>query len=395
MEDKVKEKEPKTVIQGKVKLCSWALVLMLFLTSPGTLLAILLALIAETWASRFFACSLLCLVVATVLLSIALRRSGKRIMVSSWIMYGLGLFGCIGCYIASPSGQSSPRFQSHFPGKTGYARLSPANLVREIDQLKLGAVLMPRLDRHIDRRKGKRLKKLFMTVYREMQSDPDFVDVGSVMHYAYAEVGGRPFDIGHMYVYRPEQVDSEKLPVILFLHGSLGNFKGYLWVWKQFADAHGFAIVAPSFGFGNWHRPGGVAAIESARQYCVEQPDLDEDRVILAGLSNGGFGVSRAARITPTAYKGLIYLSGVMEPKVLQSSEFVKGWKDRPVLVIHGGKDERIPKDYIDRNIENLERNSIHPTVKVFDDEDHFLFFSKRVEMIDVIHAWIVDSGLE
>ena len=381
--------------EAKKRLCSWGLTLLLAITMPGTLLTILLAVIAETWASRFFAGSLLLLVVATTLLAITLRWPRRRTLVGSLVGYGLSVLGLVGCYVASPNGQASPRLQSQFPGPEGYARLSPANLVREIDQLKLGATLMPHVDKHIDRRKGKRLRELFLEVYCEMQSDADFVDVGSVMHYAYAEIGGRPFDIGHRYVYLPQHTDSKKLPVILFLHGSLGNFKGYLWVLKQFADAHKYAIIAPSFGFGNWHRPGGTAAVEAARRYCVEHPGLDEDRIILAGLSNGGLGVSRAALATPTAYQGLIYISGVLESGIVGSDEFAQGWMNRPILIVHGGRDARIPMTHVDKCLGKMQRNSVHPDIKIYDNEDHFLFFSRRLEMSELIHEWIVEHGLQ
>ncbi|MCP4695741.1 MAG: alpha/beta fold hydrolase [Gammaproteobacteria bacterium] len=372
-------------------LLSWGLILLLMITSPGIFLAIVLLISAETSASRFFALSLITLSAATILLVIVIRTFRKPVLISAFILYGFGIIGLLGCYLIAPSGHLPPntRLQSLFPTGQKYVRWSPANLVREIDQMKLGTLLMPYLDPYIDQPKGRRLKHLFLTVYRQMQKDSQFVEIGSAMHYAYAELGNLAFDTRHLYVYIPQRNFRKKLPVILFLHGSLGNFKGYLWVWKQFADTHQFAIVAPSFGFGNWHRQGGVATIEAARQYCIQHPELDEKRIILAGLSNGGLGVSRAASLNPHAYQGLLYISGVMERNVLISPEFVQGWKKRPVFIIHGSQDARIPKDYVDRRILDLYHNNIRPEVKFYDDEDHFLFFSKRFEMMEEIHQWI------
>ncbi len=77
------------------------------------------------------------------------------------------------------------------------------------------------------------------------------------------------------------------------------------------------------------------------------------------------------------------------------SPEFVQGWKGRPVLIIHGTQDARIPKDYIDRRVLDLYHNNIRPEVKFYDDEDHFLIFSKRFEMMEEIHQWVKSAGNE
>ncbi len=373
------------------KLIIWGIILFLMIMSPGIFLATVLFFSAETSASRFFALSILALFVATILLAVVIRRFQKPVLIYALAMYSLGIIGLLGCYLASPSGHSSQNshLRSFFPTEQKYVRWSPANLVREIDQMKLGALLVPYLDPYIDKPKARRLKKLFLTVYWEMQEDSEFAEIGSVMHYAYAELGDLPFNVRHLYEYIPRQVSQEKLPVILFFFFFLGNFRGYLWVWKQFADAHQFAIVAPSFGFGNWQRQGGVAVIEAARQYCVEHPGLDEDRIILAGLSNGGLGVSRAAGVNPYGYHGLLYISCVLERIVLVSPEFVQGWKGRPVLILHGSQDARIPKDYIDRTVLDLYHNGLWPEVRFYDDEDHFLIFSKRVEIMGQIGRWV------
>src|ERR1051326_5121800 len=154
-----------------------------------------------------------------------------------------------------------------------------------MDQAKLGAALAPFGDSLMTRAKAKRMNTLFMTSYREMQSDPEFVAVGSVMNTVYRDMFSLSFDNRQLYVYVPPHEPGKKLPAVLFLHGSCGNFKVYMWKWKRFADAHKVAIVAPTFGFGNWHRPGGVEAIESAYSYCASQPEIDSQRIFLAGLS--------------------------------------------------------------------------------------------------------------
>ncbi len=71
------------------------------------------------------------------------------------------------------------------------------------------------------------------------------------------------------------------------------------------------AVRRPTFGFGFWG-PGGVAAVERARVDALARLPIDAGRVYLAGLSDGGKGVTRTAAAHPDHYRGLIYLSPTM-----------------------------------------------------------------------------------
>jgi dipeptidyl aminopeptidase/acylaminoacyl peptidase len=78
-----------------------------------------------------------------------------------------------------------------------------------------------------------------------------------------------------------------------------------------------------------------------------------------------------------------------MERQILTSPEFIQGWKGRPIFIIHGSQDARIPKLYIERTVSDFQHNGIHVDVKYYPDEDHFLFFSKRFDVIEDIKQWI------
>jgi len=205
---------------------------------------------------------------------------------------------------------------------------------------------------------------------------------------AYADVFGLRPAQKHLFAYVPDHKAGQKLPVILFLHGSVGNFKVYTWTWKRFADAHQVAIVAPSFGFGNWYQPGGMEAIDAAYDYCLHHPDLDVTRLALAGLSNGGIGVSRAFVRNPERYRALIYISAVMEPDVMGSAAFQQACLGKPVLVLHGEQDERIPLRYVQGSLALLGSKANIKT-NIYPGEDHFLFLSKRDEISADIAQWL------
>jgi pimeloyl-ACP methyl ester carboxylesterase len=131
-----------------------------------------------------------------------------------------------------------------------------------------------------------------------------------------------------------------------------------------------------------------MEAIDWAYAYCTNHSNLDAGRIVLAGLSNGGIGVSRAACRTPDRYRGLIYISGVMEDDVMTSPEFLREKAEKHVLVIHGGQDERIPLRYIEHTLAGLPV-SIAVETHFHPDEDHFLFLSKREEVLETVFRWL------
>jgi len=376
-------------------LVGFLVMMYLILSVPALWMACFLVVEAETDSGQVFAWT--CLVWFGVPLLLWARVYSKRFSLvaaaGSLFLIGLGLL-CF-CWILTPSGEpeSELGLSSVWLGTGRYQRLSPANLVPEIDQLKLGAAVFPALDPFIDQEQGERVNSLFLQVYRTLRRDQSFVEVGSALGACYEDLFLGKREQGHVYLYLPPQAGSEEpLPVILFLHGSLGNFKGYLWVWKQFADQHGFAIVAPSFGAGNWYLPGGMEAVEAAWNFCEQDSRLDTSRMILAGLSNGGTGLSRAALRDPERYQGLIFLSPVMEDSVLNQPAFYRAWRDRPILVISGQEDRRIPRARIQEVASALESEGVDVQSAYLANEDHFLLFSQPEQCMQLVGEWVQEQ---
>jgi pimeloyl-ACP methyl ester carboxylesterase len=366
------------------------LLLLLILAVPATLIALFLLFDAETWNGRLFATSCLGLYSGSCALYLRLKKGRRAAGRAALALSGVALIGFAACYAFSPPGVTSADSKLHSvcPPDRHYARWTPVGLVPEMDQIKLGADLTPYADSLMTRAKAERMKGLFLVAYREMQQDPEFVAVGSVMGHAYTDAFGLPFNDRHLFAYVPAHKPGQKLPVLLFLHGSCGNFKAYLWTWKRFADDHQIAIVAPTFGFGNWHNPGGMAAIDWAYDYCAKHSELDAGRIVLAGLSNGGLGVSRAVCRNSGRFRGLIYISAVLEGDVLASPAFMQACKGKLVLVIHGDQDERIPVGYVKQHWAGLTGTAAVKT-SYYADEDHFLFLARRAEVFNDVFSWM------
>ena len=250
---------------------------------------------------------------------------------------------------------------------------------------------MPYADPFLTGEQSSRVSAFTMDLYHEMEQDQNFRELGSVLGLAYNELIGRPFDMGHYYLYIPQEKSERPLPVIVFLHGSAGNFKTYTWIWSKLAEAEGVAIIAPSYGFGNWDEAGVVTvlqAIEDAKQLI----DIDENQIYLAGLSNGGLGVSQLALEAPEMFQGLIFLSPVMDTNIVDSPPFQAQWANRPVLVISGEDDKRIPVNYVEQRVAIMEQENIDVTTIIYPHEDHFLLFSQPENILENVAEWLSET---
>lgn len=312
----------------------------------------------------------------------------------SVLLVGSGIVGwAMIILMAAPSGAPVPDspVQQRFTSDAQFGRLALANIIPEVDQVNLGFFLMSYVDPFLDTEKVDRISPLTLALYHDMEKDPNFRELGSVMGLAYADLFGLPTDAGHYYLYVPQNTGEEPLPAFVFLHGSVGNFKTYTWVLSKLAEETGFVIIAPSYGFGNWDEAG-VASVLWAIEDAQEMVALDEEQIFLAGLSNGGLGVSLLAESYPQMFQGLVFFSPVMDTGIVDSPSFQAEWVDRPVLVITGAEDRRIPLGYIEDRITRMTAGGIDVSRIIFPDEDHFLFFSQPDRIMDDVADWLTEK---
>jgi pimeloyl-ACP methyl ester carboxylesterase len=364
-----------------------------FILVPATLLTVT----GETLQGRLVGIGLVALALLPLALAIAVkpqRMSIRRFAPAAVLVLVPAVLLAMACRL-TPSGKppiGSP-VGSCFPGSFGYRRCSIWNLIPEMDQVKVATYILPVVDSALDRQRARRVREIVLPLYREMEAQAEFHSLGSVLNYAWAELAGGAFDVGHYYHYVPPHHPGARLQAVLFLHGSCGNFKVYLWAWKRFADRHGFAVICPSFGFGDWYREGGTLAVERVLAAASRELPIDGAEVYLAGISNGATGVSRAAAKHPDLYRGLVFLSPVLEREIVCSAEFIRGWKGRPVLVVHGEEDERVPRSSIDAAVEGMQQAGVSVEYRLYPREDHFLFLSKLESVLDDVAAWMRAAG--
>lgn len=364
------------------------------LTLLSAPLSIWLLFKAQTWIGFGLAVSGLMAVTVPLTCFLTYRRSAPRylwrwgsltLVISLLTIAGLILLN-------TPSGQppaGSPARQ-RFTRTTTFSRYALTNIIPEVEQINLGFLLMTIVDPYLDVAQSRRVAPLTFDLYREMESDPNFHELGSAMGWAYAELLDQPFEAGHYYLYVPKNRPQGPLPALIFLHGSAGNFKVYFWLWSKLAEEEGMVIIAPSFGFGNWRPPASIKAVLVALDDAGRVVDIDPSRVYLAGLSNGGLGVSQLAQAAPERFQGLIFLSPVMATEIVDSVAFQSTWRNRPALVISGATDRRVPIAYVSRRIANLQTGGLTVTPIIYPDEDHFLFFSQAESVLNDVAAWLI-----
>ena len=237
------------------------------------------------------------------------------------------------------------------------------------------------------------MQQLVLPMYTALEQDHDFRSLGAAMGLAYRELFHVPFRTGHYYALVPDAADDERLPCLIFLHGMGGNMKPYLWVLSRLTTRVRCVIVAPTFGIGNWDKPGGAQFVVAVAREAVATLSVDRERIFLFGYSNGAMGVTRAVIQEPELFKGLFYLSPVTEDDLFHRSEFLKGRGHRHILFIHGGRDERIPREFVQGTVAALQQLGCDVTLRVYENEDHFLLFSQPEAVLsDIADCMAVSS---
>lgn len=323
------------------------------------------------------------------------RSWGQALLVVSVCLGGVVLF-------KAPSGRAAEASGMHTRYSDGgwhYDRTGLSNLLPELDQIHLGYAAARVIDPLFTRKQQQSLAQMTDELYAEMQTHEDFTTAGSALGSIYQELTFAEFRDGHYFHYIPKSLDRRKpAPALVFLHGSGGNFKAYTWLLRQVAEEVGCTLIAPSFGLGNWNRAGASRQIAAALADATQHAAIDPQQIHLMGLSNGGLGVCLApalldaaelpAALKPLQLRSLIFLSGVFSTRQ-SGATLAQRLSSSPVLIISGGRDDRVPWDYVHSYGQQLQSAGMQVTMKAFPEEDHFLFFHERAAVIQLVTDWL------
>jgi predicted esterase len=170
-------------------------------------------------------------------------------------------------------------------------------------------------------------------------------------------------------VFRPATVPRF---AVVFLHGYAGNYVVYCWVMSRAVTPLGGMTVCPSVGSdGSWWLPDGARTLETSIEVVRRQ---GVERIVLAGLSNGGLGASRLAPQLRASLAGLVLVSGC-DPDAPSAGI--------PTLVVQGRSDSMMPA----RNGRACARQTGAQYVEI--DSGHFMLIDHDEELVRAVRAWL------
>lgn len=321
-----------------------------------------LLVLFESWRGRGLGLwVLLALGAALALLQgIALARW----LVLAWSVLGLTLWWVSPAALVRAEGASG----------RNWPPADPLNLVPEADLVRAGVkLLFPAV-------KGNVILPLLNQLYGEMDGESGYTAMRHVVFYTGADLAGGPTAAGHYYCYLPPGV--EKPPLLVFFHGALGNYQCFLYFWQKWAAARGWAVICPTFGYGNWYRPGGGEAAERAFLDALKTLPVDSSRVLVTGLSNGGTAVVRLVERQGAHVQGVALYSPVLEVERYGSAEF-RAWAQEhpPVVVLEGDRDTVVHPQTVQKRLAELRKLGVNSEFQLLSGHDHYMMFSAAQEV--------------
>ena len=221
-------------------------------------------------------------------------------------------------------------------------------------------------------------------------------------------------------IYPPDFDPNKKYPTLLYCQGGpqsiISQFYSFRWNFQLMAS-QGYIIIAPNRrglpGFGvEWNAQisgdwGGQAMRDylSAIDDIAKEPYVDKERLGAVGASYGGYSIYYLAGIHQKRFKSFIAHCGVFnlqsmygtteelffnnheiggaywekENAVAQKSykefnpiEKITEW-DTPILIIHGGKDYRVPEEQGFQAFTAAQLRGIKSEFLYFPDENHWV----------------------
>lgn len=151
---------------------------------------------------------------------------------------------------------------------------------------------------------------------------------------------------GEFHLYVPESLDgTEARPLVVALHGGMGHGRDFLWTWLREARSRRFLILAPTSVGPTWALMGPDAdrqRLLRSVEFVREQCNVDGDRILLTGLSDGAtYGLSTfLAGDTPFA--AMAAVAGVLHPKNVEGGA-IAGAEGKRISITHGTKDWMFP----------------------------------------------------
>lgn len=130
--------------------------------------------------------------------------------------------------------------------------------------------------------------------------------------------------------------------LIVGLHGSTSNPADIVKVFENFVDTYQFILYCPKSGSESWRMDGEINdmnVILNNIKALENKYKIKKDKILLAGFSSGASFSYVVGLTHPSVFKGIIAMSGYLNPKTLEYVQ-IKKLKKMKVAISHGSADE-------------------------------------------------------
>ncbi len=219
-------------------------------------------------------------------------------------------------------------------------------------------------------------------LYRWLKQGPDYsseVDVGEQVYFRIAADGTEfPF-----MVYIPESYDPEQSYAVEFvLHGGVSRPKpepdDSFWQrsYDRVAKSDRIIVVPSSWGEAIWWQDNQAENLPAILRMLKQRYNIDENRVTMTGISDGGTGAYFFAFKQPTEWAA--FLPYIGHPGVLRNPQSGGGYRlyfenlmGKPLYIVNGENDRLYPAASLQSFIAILEEEGVTHTWRVIEEGGH------------------------
>jgi phospholipase/carboxylesterase len=191
---------------------------------------------------------------------------------------------------------------------------------------------------------------------------------------------------GGFTLYIPEHLDPEKpASMVVALHGGSGHGADFLWSWVREARTRGFVLLAPTSQMETWSLMGeehDLPALMSMLEFVKSTWPLDEQHILLTGMSDGGTYSLLAGLNKDSPFTHLAPFSSVLHPEIAMTGRLEWAF-EKPIYLVHGTLDWMFPVEAAYMARDELERAGAHLTFKEIEGLSHTYARNENPDLIE------------
>lgn len=198
-------------------------------------------------------------------------------------------------------------------------------------------------------------------------ADPTQQEVG-ILH-----ASNQPTERGGFSLYVPEYYDGSPMPLVVALHGGSGHGRSFLWSWLKDARTRGVILVAPTSRDGTWSLMGpdeDSRNLDAIVDWVVGRWQVDDSRVLLTGMSDGGTFSYLSGLRTDSPFTHLAPIAASFHPMLVEVAE-AERLEGLPVYLSHGVLDWMFDIEVARLAADALTRVGVNLTYREIDDLSH------------------------